>query len=159
MDELTVLGRAEVIAFPEIGMSEVPARIDTGAKTSSIWASVIREENGVLSVIFLGPKHRSYSGNVYTFTDYDQIPVTNSTGHMQIRYRIKLLIRIGGKSIRASFTLADRSQQVYPVLVGRTVLSGKFIVNVKAGTPLIKEEKLQTEKLRARLFSRKKRKA
>ena len=44
---------------------------------------------------------------------------------------IKMLVIISGKKIRARFTLANRSTQKYPVLVGRNILRRKFVVDVK----------------------------
>jgi hypothetical protein len=49
-----VVGRAELISFPELELANVPARIDTGAKTSSIWASSVTMKDGVLSVVLFG---------------------------------------------------------------------------------------------------------
>lgn len=159
MDNLSVLGRAEVVAFPELGMSNIPARIDTGAKTSSIWVSSATEENGVLSVIFLGVKQPAYSGTIVEFKEYDTVRVASSSGHIQVRYRIRLLVSVGSKKIFARFTLADRSRQVYPVLIGRNVLTGKFIVNVKVGSPLLKQEQTRSVELQSARLANKKREA
>jgi len=134
--ENTVIGRAEQLAFPEQGYSNVPARIDTGAKTSSIWVSQAQERDGRLEVVFFDQDAAGYDGVVHAFDQFDQLMVANSTGQMQNRYKVQLLVRIRGKRIRAWFTLADRSSQVYPVLIGRNVLRGKFIVDVKKGRTL-----------------------
>jgi hypothetical protein len=47
----------------------------------------------------------------------------------------------------ATFTLADRSSQVYPVLIGRATLRGKFIVDVQMGSPLREEEEKRSMEL------------
>ena len=141
MDKLSIIGRVEIIAFPEMGISDVPARIDTGAKTSSVWASEISEHDGILSVIFFGPGCDAYTGHTVQFDSFKIATVASSNGYAEERYKIKLMLEIGGRHIMASFTLADRSTQVYSVLIGRNVLAGKFLVNVKIGAPLLKEEK------------------
>lgn len=146
MDDLKVLGRAEYIAFPEVGLLKVPARIDTGAKTSSIFGSA-EVKNGKLEVIFKG-FHVENEEKV-EFTEFDTVVVASSTGQMQRRYKVRLLVSIGGKKIRAWFTIADRSTQVYPVLIGRNVLLGKFIVNVKAGRVLLRRERDRSIDLQA----------
>ena len=46
-----------------------------------------------------------------------------------------------GRRIRATFTIANRQTQVYPVLIGRNVLRGKFIIDVKLGKVLSLAEK------------------
>ena len=141
MDKLSIIGRAEIIAFPEMGISDVYARIDTGAKTSSIWASEISENDGLLSVVFFGSNCANYTGQTVQFNTFKIANVASSNGYAEERYKISLMLEIGGRHIIASFTLADRSTQVYPVLIGRNVLAGKFLVNVKIGAPLLKEEK------------------
>ena len=75
------------------------------------------------------------------FQDFDSVVVTSSNGQSQERYKIRLLVKLKGKKVRAWFTLADRSTQVYPVLIGRNVLAGKFIVDVKRGSTLRDEER------------------
>lgn len=130
MDNLSVIGQIAPIFFPEIGVEEVPARIDTGAQTSSIWASHIALVDDRLEVIFFAEGHPRYTGKKFYFGSFEEVVVRSSNGSKEQRYKIKLLACIGGKKIRARFTLADRSTQVYPVLVGRNILIGKFVVNV-----------------------------
>lgn len=144
-----IIGRAERIDFPEQMLSAVPARIDTGAKTSSIWATAIKENDGVLSFKLFGKKSKYYNPkNVIKTKSYTTTMVSSSTGELQIRYVVKLLINISGKRIRASFTLANRSTQVYPVLIGRNVLRSKFIVDVKQGRPLVARERERARELK-----------
>ena len=72
-------------------------------------------------------------------------------GHKQVRYKVKLSIVIGGRRIMATFTLSDRSTQVYPVLIGRSTLTGKFIVDVAKGNPLTEEEWRRSSELQANI--------
>lgn len=146
-----IVGRAEHLDFPELGYFGVPARIDTGAKTSSIWASDIRVVENKLQVVFFGSGSPLFTGEAVQFDDYDVTVVSTSTGEEQARYKIRALVKVRGKKIRAWFTLADRSTQVYPVLIGRNVLLGKFVVDVKKGHTLKQEEQERTAKLRAKL--------
>lgn len=139
--EKKLLGRAEYISFPEIDIHDVPARIDTGAKTSAIWATDIREDpDGTLSFLLFdetSPHHRPERHNV---NNYQKIVVQSTIGEAEERYKVQLLIELSGRRIRASFTLANRSRQVYPVLVGRNVLSGKFVVDVSIGEAHVKKQ-------------------
>lgn len=146
-----VVGRAELISFSELDLKDVPARIDTGAKTSSIWASTVTMKDGVLSVVLFGEESAFYTGKAVQFDNHDVTVVSTSTGETQQRYKIRLLVRIKGKKVRAWFTLADRSTQVYPVLIGRNVLLGKFIVDVKRGRALKDEEQKRTQTLRTKI--------
>jgi hypothetical protein len=136
--ELIIIGRVERIDLPECGIKAIPAKIDTGADLSSIWATSIQEENGVLSFKLFGKKSIYYTGDKvhvpaphYLFTR-----VANSFGHRELRYVVKLQLNLGGKTINATFTLADRSKKTYPILIGRKALNGKFLVDVSKGSPL-----------------------
>ncbi|HSW98869.1 MAG TPA: RimK/LysX family protein [Candidatus Saccharimonadales bacterium] len=135
-----VLGRAEQISFPEIDSPDIYARIDSGARTSALWVSYAEVEDGRLAVTFFGPGHPAYTGEKKYFDAFDKDIVTSSTGHRQQRYKIKLSVVLKKRRIKATFTLADRSTQVYPVLIGRNVLRGKFVVDVTLGKVLRQEE-------------------
>ncbi len=127
----TVIGPVESVELESVSDHLIQARIDTGARTSAIWSSEAKEVNGKLEVIFFGPESPHYDGKKHIFTDYDLRMVKPSTGEEQERYVIKMPVKIGGRKVRAKFTLADRSTQTYPVLIGRNVLRGKFVVDVK----------------------------
>jgi hypothetical protein len=152
-----ILGRVELVSLPKAGINDVSARIDTGAKTSAIWATGVKiREDGRISFHIFGKKSPHYTGKPVVLPSYEETVVSSSIGHIQKRYKVKMTVRINGHKIKASFTLADRSKQVYPVLVGRNILRGKFIVDVTRGEPLIEEEKKRTKQLRKLLNVNKK---
>lgn len=146
-----IIGRAEQVSFPELGIAEAYARIDTGARTAAIWASKAEIVDGKLAVVFFDAENPHYTGEVHYFDAFERTVVASSNGLQEERYKVLLLVKLGGKRIRGSFTLADRSTQVYPVLIGRNILRGKFIVDVKQGTTLVVEEKLRSEALKTHL--------
>ena len=146
--EKTIIGRAERVKFPACANAVLHARIDTGAKTSSIWATDVKETAEGLLVRFASPGYEIYQ-HEHLFKHYDRVRVASSMGHAQIRYRVKMQIVIRGRRIMATFTLADRSTQVYPVLIGRATLNGKFIVDVQKGSPLREEEARRSEALQS----------
>lgn len=151
--EKKLIGRAEYVTFLDVNTERVAARIDTGARSSSVWATEIREMGGSLSFILFGPGSQFYTGERLATRSYWKTVVASSMGAMQERYVVRLRIKIKGKRMRARFTLADRSTQVYPVLVGRNILRGKFIVDVRAGKPLVSAEKARTAQLKSLLKS------
>lgn len=127
----TIIGRFEYLDVVD-ALHAIPAKIDTGAHRSSIHAKQIKEytKDGkhMLKFTLLGhPAHtESY---VITTSDFSQMVVKSSNGHEAMRYEVKLQIRLGYKNFSASFTLADRSQNVFPVLIGREALRKRFIVD------------------------------
>jgi ribosomal protein S6--L-glutamate ligase len=136
--ELTVIGRAEKVDLLDFDMSSIPAKVDTGADSSAIWASSIEEKDDGLYFVLFGPESAGYTGAVQRFTkpDYTLTRVANSFGHKELRYKVKLRIRVKGRLVRATFTLSDRSEKTYPILLGRRLLHGKFLVDVTGGDPL-----------------------
>lgn len=137
MKKLLVIGRAEKADIPQITDKKIPVKIDTGAKTSSIWAHKVKDTDAGLEVIFFGPKSNLYDGKVHLFDKgtYDITQITNSFGDVEFRYRLKLKIRLGRKLINGTFTLSDRGNMIYPVLIGRRLLLNKFIVDISKGNP------------------------
>jgi hypothetical protein len=138
-----IVGRVERVNFPDGGVVGVPAKIDTGAYRSSVWASDIHEEAGVLTFTLLGPKSEWYSGKKYSTKDYERVEVENSFGQKQERYSVYIRIKMGPKTVKTNFTLSDRSSKIYPVLVGRKLLRGRYLVDVAEGEPLEDEETIE----------------
>lgn len=134
---VTVIGYIERIALPELGVADIPAKVDTGADRSAIWASDVKEDAMGLHYVLFAPGSPWYTGRVVDVAmgDYGKVLVSNSFGHKERRYRVKLTVVIKKRRINASFTLADRSQKVYPVLLGRRLLYKKFLVDVAIGSP------------------------
>jgi hypothetical protein len=142
-----VIGRAEYISFPVSGIKNLPAKVDTGAYRSSIWATNIKEHNGTLSFTLLGPSSPYYTGKIISTTEYKLIEVENSFGHKQKRYSIFLSVEVAGRRVKSNFTLANRGMKTYPVLIGRKLLKNRFVVDVSKGNPIPDEEKANVENL------------
>lgn len=130
MKPKTDLGQTAEIILPEITHVPLIARVDTGAKTSSIWVSKVTEVKNGLEVVFFGEGVPHYDQKTVIFKDYSDTVVMSSNGTSEARFKVKLSCKIAGRVVRAWFTLADRSSLTYPVLLGRNLLRGKFIVDV-----------------------------
>lgn len=135
---LTTVGRAERISFPTADLFNVPAKVDTGAYRSSVWARDIVEREGVLYFKLLGEKT---AGKEMQTTKFEIVEVENSFGHKEKRYSVYLSVVLVGRRVHTNFTLANRSSKTYPVLLGRKLLRGKFIVDVSKGDPIPDEER------------------
>lgn len=146
--EYKIIGRSELVAFPDLQSKPIPARIDTGAKTSALWASEITKDGKELSFVLFDKTSPFYTGERISVQYFEKRLVASSNGAVQQRYAVRLLVKIKGKKIRGHFTLADRSAQAYPVLIGRNILRGKFLVDVQSGHPDIKAERRRHTQLR-----------
>jgi len=132
-EALTVVGKTTHVDL--VGhASDVPAKVDTGADSSSVWATNIQiDEQGTLHFTLFGEGSPYYTGEAISTDDFSAAEVRSSTGHTQIRYRVAMSVRIEGKRIRAVFNLSDRSRNEYKILIGRRTLTGKFLVDVSKG--------------------------
>ena len=124
-----VVGWREMVALPELGLDQIPAKIDTGARTSSLHAEVLEEierEDGRyvrFAVDWDGVRHEGVAVHV------DVRGITSSNGETQKRYVIKTPLKIGDKQFKAEISLADRSDMAFPMLIGRTALRRRFLVD------------------------------
>lgn len=131
-----VISRNEPIDIIGIATG-VPAKVDTGAFRSAIHASNVKLKkiNGqdVLTCNLLG--HMAMPDSTpFETTTFSTVTVVNSTGHKEERYIVTLRVKVGPKVFNTTFTLADRSKHIFPVLVGRTLLKGRFLVDVNTGS-------------------------
>ena len=124
------IGRREHIALPELGLNDIVAKMDTGAYSSALYCHEVREENGCLFFRLLHPSYPNYDPKEHCFTEYGQKKVKNSFGIIETRFTIKTLLKIGKRQIISVFSLTDRSDMRYPVLIGRKVLKNRFIIDV-----------------------------
>lgn len=124
------IGSTELISLTDQAVFDVPAKIDTGADSSAIWATNIREQDGVLSFVLFDKHSPFYSGKVNKTRDYKLSSIKNSFGTSEFRYKVRLKTKIAGRVVNVRFTLADRSNNRYPVLIGRKTIAGKFLVDV-----------------------------
>ena len=133
-NSIRLIGRREFIDFPELKIFSVEAKIDTGAYTSSVHCSEILikiiDNKPVLCFKLLDISHPEFSKQTHQFTDFWQKKIKNSFGEMEERYIVKTTIKLGKKTIRTTLSLSDRENMRYPVLIGRRLLKGKFIVDV-----------------------------
>jgi glutathione synthase/RimK-type ligase-like ATP-grasp enzyme len=135
-----VIGRVEFIGFPDAGISQLHAKVDTGAYRSAIWATDIYEKNGKLFFTLLGPSSKYYTGIEQSTEQYKLVEVENSFGHKEQRYSVFLKVTIAGRTIRSNFSLANRGVKTYPALIGRKMLKNRFVVDVSIGDTIEDEE-------------------
>lgn len=127
---LEVIGRNALVTFKG-SIKDVPAKVDTGADGSSIWATNIYiDESHHLHFVLFGENSPYYTGDEITTDEYSVAKVRSSSGHAQIRYRATLNVTISGHCIKVRFTLADRRKNIFPILIGRRTLAKRFVVDV-----------------------------
>lgn len=132
---LDIIGRVEYVNFPEWELFDIDAKIDTGAYTSSLHCHHIEvfEKNQKKYVRFnlLDPSHEIYNEKLFELPVYKVKMVKSSNGVAEKRIVVKTLIQIANKELQVELSLTDRSEMRYPVLIGRKLIKGRFLVDVK----------------------------
>jgi len=127
-----VISRNETIDFVGVALG-IPAKVDTGAFRSAIHTTDIqithKKGQDTLSCNLLGHK-ASPDGYPFETTTFGKAVVINSFGRKEQRYEVTLRVKLGPKVFNTSFTLADRSNNLFPVLIGRKLLKRRFLVDV-----------------------------
>lgn len=128
---LPIIGSTEYVSVGRSGSyKNIPAKIDTGADSSSIWASNVKiNKNHELEFTLFDEKSPYFIDKVIKRKDYKVAIVRSATGEEQLRYRTHLQLKVAGKTINALFNLSDRSRNNFPILIGRRSLTGKFLVD------------------------------
>ncbi|MBP2831309.1 ATP-dependent zinc protease [Aquimarina sp. U1-2] len=124
-----IIGRTDKVDFPILELSNINAKIDTGAYTSAIHCIDIREVDKTLQCTFLDATHPEYNGKKFIFKNYDMTAVKSSNGKIETRFAIRTQIQVFNRSYPITFTLSPRDDMRFPVLIGRRFLSGKFLVD------------------------------
>ena len=130
--EPSIVGWRELVSLPDLVDVRIPAKIDTGARTSSLHATEIErfDRDGQRWVRFLLDLGEGRSQPVTCEVPRaDKRIITSSNGEGQERFIIKTALTLGDQTFRAEFSLADRSDMKFPILIGRTALRRRFLVD------------------------------
>lgn len=127
-----MIGATTTVNFPELDWHGVPARVDTGAATSSFHCSRVKlvEKDGTTFLSFCLDMKKDNPKKDILVRDFKEIMVRNSFGNSERRYVIKTVVEVGGRKVSTQLSLADRYKMSFPVLLGRRLLKGRFIVDV-----------------------------
>lgn len=127
------LGWREWVSLPALGIGQIKAKIDTGARTSALHAFAIEEceVNGKPCVRFkIHPVQRDNETVIECLAEVvDQRVVSDSGGHREKRWVIQTDVVIGPHSWPAEFTLTSRDDMLFRMLLGRTAMNHKACVD------------------------------
>src|SRR5437868_3314061 len=102
--QLHHIGTVELVSLPDDDIQAVPAKIDTGADNSAIWASNIHLQDDKLVFNFFAPGSAFYNDKPVTSNAFRTTTVRNSFGQKEFRYKIQLRITVGSHTLRRWFT-------------------------------------------------------
>jgi hypothetical protein len=127
------IGRVDKADFPELSLLDIDIKIDSGAYTSSIHCSEIKEVGNegesYIQFTLLDPEHPFYNNKKFKFKNYTSKIVKSSNGISEKRFMIQTTIIIFNKTFPIYLTLSERKDMKYPILLGRKFLNKKFIID------------------------------
>ena len=136
--DLITVGWREWVAFPEIGLPAVRAKVDTGAATSALHA------HGVETFTRGGAPWARFNAHPFFRRHHrvtvvceapvvDERTVTSSSGHEDARLVVAVTLRLGVRSDAPEWpvelSLADRRGMRFPMLLGREAMAGRVAVD------------------------------
>jgi len=133
MNDLAVLGSEEWCVFDELGIPAIKARVDSGAKTSSIQASntKIVMRGGHEWVQFeVHPLQKDRRITISCEAPLiDRRTVRSSSGVSEERLVVRTPVRLGDQKFDIELTLTNRDNMDFRMLLGREALSGRYVVD------------------------------
>lgn len=133
---LPIIGWREWVGVPDLCKKRIKAKVDTGARSSSLHATDIREfkEDGIVFVRFkLHPFHRNPARHVTVESKVlDFRLVKSSSGKATNRPVILANISLLGETWPVELTLANRDDMGFRMLLGREAFRSKFLVDASS---------------------------
>jgi hypothetical protein len=138
---MRILGRYDRVDLPELGLTNIHAKIDTGAYTCSLHCHKAQVINGKLEFILLDQEHPEFTGMKFTFENFEKRDIKNSFGEVEKRFVIVTSITIFEEVITTEFSLSNRGSLKFPILIGRKFLRNRFLIDVTKKNVSFKEKR------------------
>ena len=137
IDDVTI-GCLESVSFPQLGISDVLAKVDTGAYSGALHCTDIKvvkrgkDKTRVLKYNPLGKKSLAQET-----TDFQETFVRSASGHRKKRFVIVTKLVLEGKEYTTKIGLSERKTMRREVLLGRRFLrENNIIVDVRINSEL-----------------------
>lgn len=130
-EQLIRLGWWEWVRLPGVTPTTIKAKCDTGAAVSALHAENLEVvTNGELTMVRFSVIP---GGEPVELRRIGQVAIKSSNGDAQQRPVVLVPVQIAGVTVAIECTLTDRTPMAYPMLLGRSALAGRFLVDPSAG--------------------------
>jgi len=127
------IGWREWVRLPELGVRRIKAKVDTGARSSSIHAFDVerfRRKGREMVRFGIHPMQRSSKRSVVAEAELlDERRVRSSSGKAELRPVIVTEVEMMGRRFPVELTLARRDSMGFRMLLGRQAVRGRFVVD------------------------------
>jgi len=131
--ELPIIGWREWVSLPGLGVAAVKAKIDTGARSSSlhVFAMETFHRQGLVWVRFqIHPLQRNVRKTITVEAEVDEYRrIRSSSGHDALRPVILTPVRLLEVEWPIELTLANRDSMGFRMLLGREAMRDRFLVD------------------------------
>lgn len=134
-----IVGGVLPVSIPQLGVSDVLGKVDTGAWSGALHCTNIRVQDGVLSFWPLGIKELKAH-----MTTFEVTAVRSANGQSADRYLIPIEIIVAGVAYQTIIGLNDRSKMTREILLGRRFLMENNILVDVARTKELDDEAERT---------------
>jgi hypothetical protein len=130
--DMTQVGWREWFALPDLGLPLIKAKIDTGARSSSLhvesWELVDRHDHRWVAFV-LRPGSRRGRAKRIEAPVLDTREVTDSSGNRALRPFILTTVMLGSRAWPVEINLTNRQSMLFPLLIGRTAMARRLVVD------------------------------
>ncbi|MEN8956900.1 MAG: RimK/LysX family protein [Flavobacteriales bacterium] len=131
--EKKIIGREEWCSFPQLHIPAINARVDSGAKTSSIQASeveIIEKKGEKWARFTVVPLEDNIENKIICEAKLvGQKMIKSSSGIAEERYIIQAELTLGEDTFEIELSLANRNTMKFKMLLGRQAMSGRYLIN------------------------------
>jgi len=133
MTDVITLGWRERLALPQLGIDRLKAKLDTGARSSSLHVDTLEpfERDGATWLRFsmtVGRRHHPRTVQCEAPALGRRV-VTDTGGHGTERWFVRTDVLLAGERYPIEVSLTDRRHMLFPMLLGRSALLGRFAVD------------------------------
>jgi len=126
------IGWREWLTLPDLGISQIKAKIDTGARTSALHTFFVepyfKQEQEMVRFGVHPLQKRLDIEIICCCPVIDYRRVSDSGGHQEMRYVIETLITLGQHSWPIEITLTNRDNMKFRMLLGRMAMKGVEVI-------------------------------